>query len=587
MRILLASIALGALAATAVAQQPQQKPAQATNGKAWVAPGTPGSPIKGELFHAQILMSAHGFSPGVIDGKEGESFKLALRSFQEARGLERTGKLDNATRKALLEADRPSTVMVKLGPDDVGGQFVYPFPKNPEQQAELKFLGYRNMLEKVAERYHTTPATVVALNGPDKLIGLGQTLRLPNVVPQSRDYAGVPNGGGALVMRSSTSTAPAQGDYVVVDKSEGVLKVYRGDLPKGPRWRQQADGWSPQFPVTMGSKQYPLPIGRWKATTYSFLPPFNYQPEMLENPKTDKEVKLPPGPNGPVGVAWLDLTKEHYGIHGTNEPQTIGRAESSGCIRMTNWDVLRLSQDDEARLHRDLPGLDRSACSGSSPRPSDGDRDQRLLDLLVQHRAARTADGKVTASGREGEGRPEGKPPVTIAEGVGRAGRPRHPVAGREAGPTGGHLHPGARPAARGTMRDRHHGAEGTPVVAAADGTVEKLFFSRRRRRDHRLRPLARHALDLLLRPLAGLCARPCRGPAGQARAGDRTRRPHRQRQSRRAAPSFRDQPDAAGREMVPGQRRSIPTRCLPGKGPAAKARHFGPRGGSFISLNR
>jgi lipoprotein-anchoring transpeptidase ErfK/SrfK len=94
----------------------------------------------------------------------------------------------------------------------------------------------------------------------------------------------------------------------------------------------------------MGSKEYPLPIGRWKATTYAYLPPFNYQPKILNNPKTDKEVRLPPGPNGPVGVAWLDLTKEHYGIHGTNEPQTIGRAESSGCIRMTNWDVLRLSR---------------------------------------------------------------------------------------------------------------------------------------------------------------------------------------------------------------------------------------------------
>ena len=355
MRILLASIALGALAATAVAQQPQQKPAQTTNGRAWVAPGTPGSPIKGELFHAQILMSAHGFSPGVIDGKEGESFKLALRSFQEARGLERTGKLDNATRKALLEADRPSTVMVKLGPDDVGGQFVYPFPKNPEQQAELKFLGYRNMLEKIAERYHTTPATVVALNGPEKLIGQGQTLRLPNVVPQSRDYAGVQGNGGDVMRILNVDPQQPQGDYVVVDKSEGVLKVYRGTPPSGAEGEakvgaNKAAGGGQQgqlvaaFPVTMGSKQYPLPIGRWKATTYSFLPPFNYQPELLEKPKTDKEVKLPPGPNGPVGVAWLDLTKEHYGIHGTNEPQTIGRAESSGCIRMANWDVLRLAR---------------------------------------------------------------------------------------------------------------------------------------------------------------------------------------------------------------------------------------------------
>jgi peptidoglycan hydrolase-like protein with peptidoglycan-binding domain len=92
-------------------------------------------------------MSAHGFSPGVIDGKKGESFRLALRSFQEARGLEQTGELDAATRRALAEANRPSTVMVKLSADDVGGHYVLPFPKNPEDQAELKFLSYRNMLE--------------------------------------------------------------------------------------------------------------------------------------------------------------------------------------------------------------------------------------------------------------------------------------------------------------------------------------------------------------------------------------------------------------------------------------------------------
>ena len=115
-----------------------------------------------------MLLGAAGFSPGVIDGKEGKSFKLALRSFQESRGLKSTGKLDNATRRALLQANRPSTVMVRLGPDDVGGNYVYPFPKDPEKQAELNFLGYRNMLEKVAERYHTTPDTIVALNGPDK-----------------------------------------------------------------------------------------------------------------------------------------------------------------------------------------------------------------------------------------------------------------------------------------------------------------------------------------------------------------------------------------------------------------------------------
>ncbi|MEO6582289.1 MAG: L,D-transpeptidase family protein [Sphingomicrobium sp.] len=352
----MSAIATAAVAIAQTGQTPANSAAaQPASGssKPWVAPGTPGSPIKGELFHAQVLMSAHGFSPGVIDGKEGESFKLALSSFQESRGLKTTGKLDGDTRRALIDVNRPSTVMVKLAADDVRSQYVYPFPKSPEAQAELKFLGYRNMLEKLAERYHTTPDTLVALNGPDKLIGLGEELRLPNVVPTSREYAGVQGNGGAVLNALNIDAQQPQGNYVVVDKSEGVLKVYRGSPSgsgSGPETSgDQSAGSSAAklvaaFPVTMGSKEYPLPIGTWKATTYAFLPPFKYQPKLLNNPKTDKEVTLPPGPNGPVGVAWLDLTKEHYGIHGTNEPQTIGRAESSGCIRMTNWDVLRLSR---------------------------------------------------------------------------------------------------------------------------------------------------------------------------------------------------------------------------------------------------
>ena len=354
----LAGVATAAVALAQNSQQAAPRPAAAKPGAAadrpWVAPGTPGSPINGQFFHAQVLMSVHGFSPGVIDGKEGQSFKLALSSFQESRGLQRTGKLDGDTRRALLQANRPSTVMVRLGPDDVRGPFVHPFPENPEVQAELPALAYRNMLERVAERYHTTPDTIVALNGPDKPIGPGRVLRLPNVVPTSRDYAGI-DGQGANVMNAlNVDARQPQGDYVVVDKSEGVLKVYRGPVPGGSEGGKSAAGAGAgqgaqrqliaAFPVTMGSKQYPLPIGRWKVTTYAYLPPFKYQPAILNNPKTDKELMLPPGPNGPVGVAWLDLTKEHYGIHGTDEPQTIGRAESSGCIRMTNWDVMRLSR---------------------------------------------------------------------------------------------------------------------------------------------------------------------------------------------------------------------------------------------------
>jgi lipoprotein-anchoring transpeptidase ErfK/SrfK len=332
LRHLLVSLALGALAAASAAQQPS------VDNNGWVPPGTPGSPINGELFHAQVLLDAAGFSPGVIDGKKGTSLTQAIRGFQDANELDLTGTLDNATRAALLRQNRRSTVYVKLAPEEVAGPFVYPFPKKPEAQAKLQFMGYRNMLEKIAERYHTTPRAIVALNGPEKLIGPGQTLRLPNVVPASRDYGGaISDKQVKLMTMLNVSGDQPKGDYVVVDKSAGTLGVYRGDKASG---RLIA-----QFPVTTGSSHDPLPLGTWKATTYSFLPPFNYQPDLFWDVSNEKaEHKLPPGPNGPVGVAWLDLSKEHYGIHGTNEPSTIGHTESHGCLRLTNWDVMRLSR---------------------------------------------------------------------------------------------------------------------------------------------------------------------------------------------------------------------------------------------------
>lgn len=334
--IALAASSLIALAGIATAQQPPAAaPTSAKDDKPWVAPGTPGSEIDGKVFHAQVLLNMAGFSTAVIDGKDGMVFKKAVRGFQEARGLKPTGELDGATRAQLLQGVRPSTIMVKLTRDDIGGNYVYPFPKEPEDQAKLPAMNYRNMIEEVAERYHTTPRTLIALNGPTALIGIGQTLRLPNVLPTARDYASdLKPEHRAIFAKLNVDSAQPVGDHVVVDKSEGLLRVM-----------DKNDKVVAQFPVTTGSKQYPLPLGTWKATTYAFMPPFHYQPELLKDAdKSDEDQKLPPGPNAPVGVAWLDLTKEHYGIHGTAEPSTIGRSESSGCIRLTNWDVLRLSQ---------------------------------------------------------------------------------------------------------------------------------------------------------------------------------------------------------------------------------------------------
>jgi hypothetical protein len=331
----MAAIAL--IAGAAVAQTGAN---QATNNS---SSSQPKSPVQNELLDTQVMLDVAGFSPGVIDGKAGSSMTKALRGFQQANGLNATGKLDHKTKTALQKFSRPGAISVKLTNDDVGGPFTYPMPKKPEDQAKLDALNYRNMLEKLAERYHTSPEAIVEMNGPEKLIGVGRELMLPNVVPASRNYDGAMDKQGALLAQLNVPGDVPKGDYVVVDKSEGTLKVYKGEFPSGSKTSEGQ--LLAQFPVTTGSGHDPLPLGNWKVPTFSFLPPFNYQPDLFWDVSDRKdEHQLPPGPNGMVGVAWLDLTKEHYGIHGTPEPKWIGKTESHGCLRLTNWDVMRLSR---------------------------------------------------------------------------------------------------------------------------------------------------------------------------------------------------------------------------------------------------
>jgi lipoprotein-anchoring transpeptidase ErfK/SrfK len=286
------------------------------------------------ILHVQVILDKLGFAPGVLDGKGGQSLELALRGYQAASGLKPSGRIDQPTlaRLSRYKAIRPVKTL-RISESDARGPFVGRLPKDSAQQAKLPTLGYANLLEKLAERFHTTPATIVALNGPQARLAVGSTLRLPNALPSSRDYpADLPEKWRQTLSELNVSARQPQGDRVVVDKSEAALKVYRGEKVVA------------QFPATMGSEHDPLPIGRWKINGASYNPQFHYNPDLFwDVSDSKKDQLLPPGPNGPVGVIWLDLSKEHYGIHGTPAPETIGRAESHGCIRLTNWDAARLS----------------------------------------------------------------------------------------------------------------------------------------------------------------------------------------------------------------------------------------------------
>ncbi|MBE1525688.1 lipoprotein-anchoring transpeptidase ErfK/SrfK [Sphingopyxis sp. OAS728] len=288
------------------------------------------------ILRAQVLLDHLGLSPGVIDGKEGQSYVAALRGFQEAQGLEESGKLDAATEKALQQGRNvPATRLVVIPAGFAKGPFVPAFPKDAADQSKLPALGYRNLTEALAERFHTTPETLVALNSPSTLVGAGRPFRVPNIPDIDRATLGEDaRGWNGTLERLGVAPTQVAAAKVVVDKSEGVLKVY-----------DDGDKLVAQFPATMGSSHDPLPIGKWKIQGVSRNPDFHYNPKLFWDVSNNKEaVLLQPGPNSPVGVVWLDLNKPHYGIHGTSEPHTIGRAESHGCVRLTNWDAARLAQ---------------------------------------------------------------------------------------------------------------------------------------------------------------------------------------------------------------------------------------------------
>ena len=325
----------------------------ATNDSA-AAGETIADPEQRPVMQAQVVLERLGFAPGVIDGKQGASLANAIKGFQEARSLPVTGEFDEATRTALGEWNTIAATRVVTIPQDWGQLAFAALPESAADQAKLESLGYETLIEKLAERFHTTPEVLAQLNPGGRPAGAGgaaatpptattgepafapgQQIRVPNVGADRIDGSAVDNKDWLETLRSlGVGTDQPSAARLVVDESEGWLKAYDED-----------DKLVAMFTVTTGSQHDPLPIGNWGIKGKAYNPPYAYDPALLRNaPASNGKHQLPPGPNGPVGVVWIDLTKDHYGIHGTPSPETIGRAESNGCVRLTNWDAARLAQ---------------------------------------------------------------------------------------------------------------------------------------------------------------------------------------------------------------------------------------------------
>ncbi len=274
---------------------------------------------------AQIFLDQQLFGPGKIDGRPGEFLTKALKRYQRAHELPETGVLD-----ANIPLDAVFPVYTTYTIQEGDPKFIGDTPGKPSEQAKKKYLPYESLLEFLTERYHCAPEFLEKLNKGVKLGALkpGDEVRVPNVEP------------------FKIEELPKQGNLPeVAEFKERVIKISRKE-----KYLELSEGDKliaalPITPGLTGGEAKETPPGKWRIVGIAAMPTFRWDEGVLNHGvRTDTAFELPSGPNNPVGVCWIGLNKPGIGIHGTNNPQTIGRAASHGCMRTANWDVIRLSK---------------------------------------------------------------------------------------------------------------------------------------------------------------------------------------------------------------------------------------------------
>ncbi len=276
----------------------------------------------------QVLLDRAGFSPGAIDGRDGDNLRGALAGFAKAKGQSSSGRLDEALWQTLSGTSQdPAVTEYTLTEQDVAGPFVEEIPPKMEEQADLKALSYTSPAEMLAERFHMSKDFLEALNPGKPLTKAGTVITVAAVPPMET---------GRIPGKELPETPKVT--RIAVDKGALQVRAYGED-----------GALIHLYPASIGSEEKPAPSGVLKVEGVAFDPTYTYNPKYaFQGVEAKRKFTIKPGPNNPVGLVWIDLSgNDGYGIHGTPEPEKVGKTESHGCVRLTNWDARDLAKHVE------------------------------------------------------------------------------------------------------------------------------------------------------------------------------------------------------------------------------------------------
>ncbi|WP_429113210.1 L,D-transpeptidase family protein [Ensifer sp. KUDG1] len=270
------------------------------------------SKSRAEITALQVFLDREGFSPGVIDGKMGSNVTKAIEAWQQSTGE----TLDPNNTDDILERLRMSGGMpitsYTITAADAAGPYVASIPEDYAHKAQLPHMSFTSTTEMLGEKFHMDEAYLRELNP-------GVDFTIPGTIIK-------------VINPGANKTGKVA--RILADKGRKQVLAY-----------DDAGKLIAAYPATIGSSDTPSPSGTVNVERIALNPGYTYNPKInFKQGNNDKVLTLQPGPNGPVGTVWIALSKPTYGIHGTPEPSKIGKTQSHGCVRLTNWDATELAK---------------------------------------------------------------------------------------------------------------------------------------------------------------------------------------------------------------------------------------------------